>query len=205
MLRGSRIWAKQSIAVGSVRDSYLESAGNIKILTEAINSTVVANDSIVIPKAGRVVGGRLWAKNQIEAGTAGHVKGVPTVLAAGVNPHDELHAAKLEAKIGWATEIEAQAIKLKEVAAPEQHPELDKLASRLATNREQGEEELNELKQKEVQYKNCRIKVSTGLHSGVRIRIGPGELVTDEDQHPATFYYENDSGQVVEVNPKGDK
>ena len=205
VLRGSRISAKQSIAVGSVRDAYLESAGNIKILTEAINSTVIANDSIVIPKAGRVIGGRLWAKNQIEVGTAGHEKGILTVLAAGLNPHEELQAAKLQAKIGWASQVEAQAIKLKEVAASEQHPQLDELASRQATKREQDEEELNELKQKKVEYENCRIKVSPDLHSGVRIRIGPAELATGDEQQPATFYYDNESGQVVEVNPKGDK
>jgi uncharacterized protein (DUF342 family) len=205
VIRGSRIFARKGIMVGYVRESYLESESSIKVVHEAINSTVISADTIAVSSSGKVVGGRLLAQNQIEAGTAGHVNGVPTVLAAGVNPLDEFAAAELEVDIGRTVKREAIVDRMKNLATPDQHAALKELASQQSTKREQHMEELAELKQKTVEHAGSRIKVGIVIHPGVLIRIGPAELPIKSEQPGGTYYYDSDSREVVGVSPKGKK
>lgn len=205
VIRGSRIYAKKGIMVGYVRESYLESESNIKILNEAINSTIVSADTIGISTSGRVVGGRLLARNQIEVAVAGSPNGVPTVLAAGVNPLDEFHAAQLQANIKRTVKREAIVDRMKNLATPEHHPALEEMASQQTTRREQHLEELEELKQNAVEHVDSRVKASTVIHAGVLIRIGPAELPIKSQRPGGTYYYDSDSGEVVAVGPKAKK
>src|SRR5271169_4434260 len=48
-LGGSRISGRRGIKAGYVREAYMESDANIFIAREALNSTVVCGDTIVIP------------------------------------------------------------------------------------------------------------------------------------------------------------
>lgn len=84
VLPGSRIYAKGDIKVGYVSNSSVEGGADITILRESLHSRLIAGGSITIPGAGRVLGGNLEAAKQIEVGVAGHIKGLPTTLAAGV-------------------------------------------------------------------------------------------------------------------------
>ena len=111
ILGGSRICAKGKLTIGYVRESYLECDGAIAIMREAVNSTVVSGDSIVIPENGRVVGGRLLARTNIEVGVAGSPRGAPLQAAAGVNPLKDLRAAKLASDIHRANGVEARVTK----------------------------------------------------------------------------------------------
>lgn len=199
ILGGSRIYARKGIKAGYVRDAYLESDANIMILREALNSTVVSGDTIAISDSGRVVGGRLFAQNRIEAGVAGHEKGIPTTLAAGVNPLKELQAAKLVADIDRARGVQRRVGKIKEIAKPDQHEILDQLLAR-ATKKHQGSaEELAQLHQGKAQLAECRIKVRKEIHPGVRIRIGADDLQIEDEFPGSTFQYDVESGQVVQV------
>jgi hypothetical protein len=54
----------------------VESDGNIFVAREVLNSTMVSGDTITVADNGRVVGGRLFAKNRIEIGVADQEKGV---------------------------------------------------------------------------------------------------------------------------------
>jgi len=203
VLRGSRIYAKQGIMVGYVRESYLESEGNIKIVYEAVNSTIVSADTISVSSNGSVVGGSLLARNNIEVGTAGHARGVSTYLAAGVSPLDELRAAKLKLDIHRASKREAVVDRMKDLAKPEHHPALDKLVSHHAAKRDQQLEALTTLQQNPVAYSDSRIKANTAVHSGVHIRIGRAETLIKRELGQTTFYYDADSGEVVGIKPKG--
>jgi uncharacterized protein len=202
VIRGSRIYAKKGIMVGYVRESYLESESTIKIVNEAVNSTVVSADTIGVATNGRVVGGRLLARNHIEVGTAGLPKGVLTVLAAGVNPFDEYQAARLQASIKWTEKREALVDRMKDLAHPEHHPVLEQMVSQQTTRREQHMEELAELQQNAVEHIDSRVKANVAIHPGVVIRIGPAELPIKTEQPGNAYHYDSGSGEIVTVNPK---
>ena len=89
VLPGSRVYAKGDIKVGYVSNSSIEGGADITILRESVHSRLIAGGSITIPGAGRVLGGNLQAAKQIEVGVAGHIKGLPTTLAAGVQTANE--------------------------------------------------------------------------------------------------------------------
>lgn len=199
ILGGSRVCARKGIKAGYARDAYLESDANILILREALNSTVVCGDTIAISDSGRVVGGRLLAQNRIEAGVAGHEKGIPTTLAAGVNPLKELRAAKLAADIDRARGVQKRVGKIKEIAKPDQHEILDQLLARATQKHEGNEKELAQLGEDKAQFAECRIKVRKQIHPGVRIRIGADDLRIEDYFPGATFHYDVESGQVVQV------
>ncbi len=202
VLRGSRIYAKKGIVVGYVRESYLESESTIKVVNEAVNSTVISADNIAVSSSGRVVGGRLLARHQIEVGIAGHANGIPTVLAAGVNPLDEFHAAKLEANIHRTIKREAVVDRMKQLATPDTHAALEQLAAQQTTKRERHMEALADLNQNAVAHADSRIKVGAAIYPGVVIRIGPAELPIKSEQSGGTYTYDTDSGEVVGVQPR---
>lgn len=200
VLGGSRISAKGKLTVGYVRESYVECDSPIVILKEAVNSTIVSGDSITIPENGHVVGGRLLALTHIDVGVAGSIKGIPTVIAAGVNPLKDLRAAKLAADIRRAEGVQARVGKLKGLTSPEQHAVLDQLLSQTATRQHGHAEELATLQSEKTQIAACRIHVTREIHPGVRIRIGTGEMHVEEERINATFYFDIDSGQVVQLS-----
>lgn len=199
VLKGGCICANGKIMVGYAREAYLESNSNIVISKEALNSTVVCGDSIALPESGRVVGGRLIAQNRIEAGIAGHEKGIPTVLAAGVDALKELRRAKLAADIREADRVQTRVGKIKEVARPDNQAILDQLLARVATKQAGSADELAKLNRKKMELAHCQIKVKRRLHAGVRIRIGAEDLEIQDDLPGATFHYDAGSGQVVQV------
>lgn len=199
ILGGSRICANSKITLGYVRESYLECDGPIAILKEAVNSTIVSGDSIVVPERGRVVGGRLFARNRINIGTAGSPKGTPTTLAAGVNPLKDFREAKLASDIHRADGVQIRIGKMKGLASPAQHEELDHILSLASAKREGHAEELEALQADEVKLADCRIQVNDEIHNGVRICIGKGEMTIQDERRNATFYYDADSGQVVQI------
>ncbi|HLQ79148.1 MAG TPA: FapA family protein [Terriglobia bacterium] len=199
VLGKSRICAKTKITVGYVRESYLECDGAVAILKEAVNSTIISGDSIVIPENGRVVGGRLLALKNIELGIAGSPKGIPTVLAAGVNPLKDMRAAKLASDIRRADAVQARIDRVKGLAKPDQHEVLDQLLSHAASKREIHAEELAALQTEQTQITACRIVVKKNVHSGVQIRIGRGDMTLQDERNNATFYFDAESGQVVQV------
>ena len=201
VVRGSRIYAKKEIMAGYVRESYLESDSNIKVVHEAVNSTLVSADTIVVSSKGRVMGGSLLARNRIEVGTAGNPKGTPTILAAGVNPLAEFQAAKLQANIRRTVKREAIVDRMKDLATPEQHTALTEFVAQQATRREQHMEALAELDQKAVEHLDSRVIAGTAIHPGVLIRIGPAELRIKSEQPGGNYYFDKDSGEVVGVNP----
>src|SRR5437773_237427 len=116
VIRGSRIQATKGIMVGYIRESYLESEGTIKVVSEAVHSTLISADAIAIATSGRVVGGRLQAGRQIEVGTAGHPNGTPTILAAGVDPFHEFQTAKLQDRIKRTVDREAAVDRMRDLA-----------------------------------------------------------------------------------------
>jgi len=200
VLGGSRICVNGKVTLGYVRESYLECDGPIAILKEAVNSTVVSGESITIPGNARVVGGRLFARNRIEVGTAGSAKGIPTTLAAGVNPLKELRAAMLASEIHRADTVQKRIGKLKNMASPDQHAVLDHILSLASAKRDDHAEELEALQAGEINAENCRVQVKNEIHTGVRICIGKGEMTMKEERRNATFYYDVGSGQVVQVS-----
>ena len=199
ILGNSRICGRRGIKAGYVRDAYLESDANILILKEALNCTIVSGDTISITETGRVVGGRLLAQNRIETGIAGHEKGNRTILAAGVNPLKELRAAKLAADMAHAQAVQNRMGKFKEMAQPDQHEILDHLLARADKKHAGSAAELAALGQDKADLAECRIKVRKEIHSGVQIRIGADEITIQEDLQGATFHYDSEAGQVVQV------
>jgi uncharacterized protein (DUF342 family) len=198
ILRGSLISATKSITTGYVREAYLESEGNVNIMVEAVNSTVVSGDTIVLRKGAKVVGGRLVARNRIEGGIAGHVNAVPTTLVAGVDALMELRAAKLASTIKRAEALQARVARIKHLAEPDRQAALSQLHSRFDIKREQHAKELAQLTQKELALAASRIQLHQ-IHPGVRIRIGPGEIsIEQEHPHGAAFHYDIGSGHVVQ-------
>ena len=121
------------------------------------------------------------------------------MLAAGVNPLKDLRAAKLASDIHRADGVQARVGKLKGFANPAQHEVLDRLLERAATKRGANAEELAALKAGEIQSTTCRIHVKKEIHPGVRVRIGTGEIPIQDERRNATFYYDSESGQVVQV------
>ena len=202
VIRGSRIQAKKGIMVGYIRESYLESEGTIKVVNEAINSTLVSADTIAFATSGRVVGGRLQAARHIEVGTAGHPNGNQTVLAAGVDPFQEFQAAKLQAHINKTVVREATVDRIRNIADPEHHPALDEMVSQQSTKREQHMEALAELQEKAVEPIDSRVKASVTIHPGVVIRIGPAELHIQVEQPGTIYHYHRDRGEVAPVDAK---
>ncbi len=199
VLKDSSIVAKRSIAVGYVREAYLESDGNIVISREAVNSTVVCGDSISIPEAGRVVGGRLLAQTSVVAGVAGQEKGLPTVLAAGVDPLRELRAARLAADIRETHGIRNRVTKIRELSAADRHAIIDQLLARLSAKHAGTAEELAKLREKTIHPAECRITIKRKIYPGVRIRIGQEELQIEDELPGATFHYDAESGQIIQV------
>src|SRR6185295_3888699 len=199
VLGGSRICAKGKLTLGYVRESYLECDGNIAISREAVNSTVVSGDSIAISANGRVVGGRMVALNHIAVGVAGSPKGIRTTLATGVNPLKELHAAKLAADIHRAEGVQKRIDRMKGLTSPDQHEALDQILALAATKRVGHAEELAALQADEIKVAECRIHVKAEVHAGVRICIGRGEMTNQDERKNVTFYYDVDSGQVVQI------
>jgi uncharacterized protein (DUF342 family) len=199
VLGGSRISGRRGIKAGYVRDAYIESDTNILIAREALNSTVVCGDAIVISEGGRVVGGRLFAQNRIEVGIAGQEKGTPTTLAVGVNPLKELRAAKLAADMNQARGVQKRVGRIKEIAKPDHHEILDQLLARATKKHKGSAEELAKLAEDKARLAECRIKVRREIHTGVRIRIGTDDLIIEDEFKGATFQYDFESGQVVQV------
>jgi uncharacterized protein (DUF342 family) len=200
VLGGSRVQASGHIRVGYTREAYLESAGSITINRESVNSTVVAGDSIHIPGDGRVVGGRLLAGNAIDAGSVNFVQGVPTILAAGVNPLEELRASRLKTSIHRANSLERRIGRIKGLTGPDgPHDVLDKILEHTAHKREGIKDQLTDLDAKKAEPADCRIQIRKEVHPGVSIRIRTGELTVRDDCRAATFYYDSESGQVVQI------
>jgi uncharacterized protein (DUF342 family) len=200
VLGGSRIQASGYIKVAYTREAYLESGGSITISRESVNSTVVAGDSIHIPGDGRVVGGRLLARNGIDAGSVNFVQGVPTILAAGVNPLEELRALRLKTSIHRADSLERRIGKIKGLTAPDgPHEVLDKMLERTAQKREGIKDQLTDLNANMAEPAACRVQIRKEVHPGVCIRIRSGELTVRNDCGAATFSYDSDSGQVVQI------
>ena len=203
VVRGSRVSAGGELRAGYVSGSYLESDAKVTIQKEAMHSTVVSGDSIAVPGSGRVVGGSLQAKKGIEIGVAGHENGVATVLAAGVTPLKELEEAKLKARMKRTAAVKVQIEKIKDLAQPDQHVRLDQLASSHEATEEKSAEALAELGKESDGLSECRIIVSRAVHSGVRVRIGPGELAIVEDHRSAKFQYYKDASEVIGVYSGG--
>jgi len=200
VLGGSRIQASGRITVGYAREAYLEASGNITIARESVNSTVVSGDRINMPTDGRVVGGRLLARNTIEVGAANFVQGVPTVLAAGVNPLEQLRALRLKTTVDRADSLERRIGKLKDLTGPEgPHGLLDQILERAAKKREGSAGQLAQLSGNEAELAACRVQIKKEIHPGVHIRIGASELTVRNDSRAATFYYDSESGQVVQI------
>ncbi len=204
VIRGGRVSAGGELKVGYVTGSYLESDASVTILKEAVHSTVVSGDSIVVPGSGRVVGGSLQAKKRIEVGEAGHEnESATTLIAAGATPLKDLEEAKLKAQIKRTAAVKAQIGKIKELAQPDQHGRLDQLAASHEASEEKSAEALAELEKESDGLSECRIIVSRAVHSGVRIRIGPGELAIVEGHRSAKFQYYKDAGEVIGVYSGG--
>ncbi|HLH30678.1 MAG TPA: FapA family protein [Terriglobia bacterium] len=203
ILGNSVISARKGVKAGYVRDAYVESDGNVLIGREALNSTIVSGDTITVPDSGRVVGGRLFALNRIEIGAAGHEKGTPTTLAAGVNPLRDLRAAKLAMDVAQSKGVQARVGKMKEVAEPDRHAILDQLLATATEKNARSSAELADLHSNKASLAECRIRVRK-VHPGVRIRIGSDDLNVDDEFRNATFRYDAESAQIIQVQ-QGDK
>jgi uncharacterized protein (DUF342 family) len=138
--RGSRVHSETEITAGYVSGAYLECEGKVTILREAVHSTVVSGDSIMIPGGGRVIGGALLARRRISVGVAGHVNGLRTTLAAGVNPFKDLRAAKLTASIDQHHSVRKRIGRMAELTTPGQHAAL---AEQLLRNVSEMQEKKN--------------------------------------------------------------
>jgi uncharacterized protein len=199
VLPGSQVFATKGITAGYVREAYIESEGSVNILTEAVNSTVVSGDIITIRKGGRVVGGRIAARNHIHGGIAGRANAGPTTLIAGVDPLKELHAAKLASSIRRAEALQAKVSKMKEVADAGRHSDLEQMHSRIGSRKEQSAERLAQLTGKAIGLSDSRIKLQA-VHPGVRIRIGPSEILIQDERHQETcFHYDVTSGHILQT------
>ena len=70
----------------------------------------------------------------------------------------------------------------------------------LATKRDvHAGSNLAALQAEETQIAACRISVKKEVHPGVRIRIGTGEMTIQDERRNAAFYFDTESGQVVQV------
>jgi uncharacterized protein (DUF342 family) len=95
VLGGSRIHAAGRITAGYARDAHLESDGSVTITRECMNTTVVSGDAINMPADGRIVGGRLVARNSIEVGVANFTQGMHTILAISEGPGAHLATCRI--------------------------------------------------------------------------------------------------------------
>jgi len=203
VLGGSVISARKGVKAGYVRDAYAESDGNIFVAREILNSTNVSGNIISISDSGRVVGGRLFAQNRIETGIAGNEKGIPTTLTAGVNPLQELRAAKLNADLQRSRGVQTRVGKMKGIATPSKQDILDQLLARATEKNVQNTQELANLAHDKASLAECRIRVRRDIHPGVRIRIGDDDLQIANESRNVTFHYDAAAHQVVQVH--GDK
>ena len=196
VIRGGRVSAEEALTVGYVSAAYLQSETSVKILKEAVHGTVVSGGSITMPATGRVIGGSLSAHREIEIGSAGHVKGTLTVLAAGVDPLRDLRAAKLAAKMQSSEGLRRKLERIKDFADEEGKGRLEPLLDRQAAKHEETSAELEDLEREDGNLLDCRIKVHKDVHSGVLIRIGRSEMKIEEPVRRATFRYDSESGIV---------
>lgn len=196
VIRGGRVSAVEALTVGYVSSAYLQSDTSIKILKEAVHGTVVSGGSITMPATGRVIGGSLSARREIEIGSAGHDKGTPTVLATGVDPLREFQAAKLAAEVKGSEGLRRKLEQLKNLAGEDGKDSLDPLLNRHRERHEEKSAKLEDLEKERQELAECRIKVHQDVHPGVLIRIGGSEMKIDEPCRRATFHYDSEAGVV---------
>ena len=196
--RGSRVHAETEMTAGYVSGAYVECAGKVTILKEAVHSTVVSGDTITIPGAGRVIDGALLARNRIEVGVAGHVKGLRTTLAVSVNPLKDLRTAKLTASVDQTDSVRKRLGRMAELTTPGQQAALvEQLLRNMAERQEKQQGELADLKNSATPKGTGLIKVTRETHAGVRIRIGQGEMDVEGDHRGASFHYDLEENKVV--------
>jgi uncharacterized protein (DUF342 family) len=203
VLGGSIISARKGVKAGYLRDAYVESDENIFVAREILNSTIVCGNTITIADSGRVVGGRLFAQNRIETGSAGNEKGVPTALTAGVNPLQQLRAAKLNAEMERSRAVRKRVGKMREIATTKNQGVLDQLLARLTEKNAKNTQELEKLAAYKASLAGCRIRVRRDIHPGVTVRIGNDDLQVAHESRNVTFHYDDTAHQVVQV--QGDK
>ncbi len=196
--RGSRVHSETEITAGYVSGAYLECEGKITILKEAVHSTVVSGDSIIIPGAGRVIGGALLAQKGVDVGIAGHVNGLLTTLAAGVNPLKDLRAAKLTASINQTDAVRKRIGRMAQLSTPGQQAALaEQLLANVEDRQSKNEDELAGLKDSDTPRETGTVKINRETHAGVRIRIGPAEMDISEEHRGSSFHYDVEEDKVV--------
>ena len=108
-------------------------------------------------------------QKRVEVEVAGDLKGYRTVLGAGTDLIKSLEAVNLEAKIRQAESVQTKAHKMKELASPERHEDIEKHILSDVTKQEERTEEVSRLQEGNPDLGECRIKIHKNVHPGVHV------------------------------------
>jgi uncharacterized protein (DUF342 family) len=79
-----------------VQGQRIEAGGDVKVAKGLISSTVFTSGSVLLGKAGGLVGGEIHAYRGVEAGTLGCPRPVTTVIEVGIDPAVSMRIEELE-------------------------------------------------------------------------------------------------------------
>ncbi|MEE2902268.1 MAG: FapA family protein [Myxococcota bacterium] len=208
--RGSRIYAKEEVSVGHMRDAYAEADGNIIIQREVMNSTINTKRDLIVkdgPSGARITGGITRALGSIQLGHAGSPDGTITRLEAGFDPDLEVRKTRLEIELSQVEERIEQLNRLSKLAAasssakPMAATHFKKMLKFHSSERERIETALDKLLEASFtgdlshnpeigKVQSSFIHVKNTIYPGVAVRVREGSANIKDETAGGRFWYD---------------
>ena len=214
--RGSRIYAKEEISVGHMRDAYAEADGNIVIQREAMNSTINTKRDLIVkdgPSGARITGGISRALGSIQLGHAGSPDGTITRLEAGFDPDLEVRKTRLEIELAQVEERIEQLNRLSKLASasssakPMAASHFKKMLKFHRAERERIEGTLDKLLEASFtgdlsnnpdigHVQSSYIHVKNTIYPGVAVRVREGNANIKDETAGGRFWYDRNDDML---------
>jgi hypothetical protein len=87
-IRKGQVYAEGNINCRFIENAKVEAKGNIVVRDAILHSEIISGDSVIVleGKRGAIMGGKIKAKNEVNAKNIGSISEVPTLIEVGIDP-----------------------------------------------------------------------------------------------------------------------
>ncbi|MFH1131507.1 MAG: FapA family protein [Pseudomonadota bacterium] len=205
IVKQSQVSSGKSIVAGHISQSFLDSTEDVTVRRDSTNCTVHAGGKISLYPNGCVVGGGLFAKGDIEVGTAGSPKGIRTVLAAGSDPFKELGRTRLQINLEKAESVRVRLKKLSDLVKAAARQRTKQAMDKQIDIQKQIQKRLDAMEKVKFPSQPVHITVLHEIHEGVWLQIGGAKKDFREPYPGATFEYDKKTKGIVKTTGRKTK